>query len=1024
MSKIGQKERITQDEVVQFFELELKYDYLGNWTDRLDNSNIEREYLIPFLKKQGYTDALITKAIDKLTKASNDLGKSLYDANKDTYNLLRYGAKVRPDVGENKETVKFIDWENPKNNQFAIAEEVSVSYQSDAGQERSKRPDIVLYVNGIALGVIELKRSTVGVTEGIRQNLLNQQKDVIGSFFTTMQFVMAGNSTEGLRYGTIETSEKYYLQWKESGPQSDVEGHEIPRDDKLLKQLSQLCDKERFLELIHNFIVFDQGQKKLCRHNQYFGVKAAQQRLQKQEGGIIWHTQGSGKSLTMVWLTKWLRENVDDARVLLITDRQELDSQIEKVFKGVQEDIYRTKSGRDLINTINHKEEWLICSLIHKFGGKDKGNFDKFADELTHSLPKDFKAKGNLFVFVDECHRTQSGSLNKAMKQILPNALFIGFTGTPLLKKDKQKSIEIFGSYIHTYKFDEAVADEVILDLRYEARNVDQNISSQKRIDQWFDIKTKGLTDIAKQKLKRRWGTMQKVMSSQDRLNRIVDDILMDFELKDRLQNGTGNAMLVSGSIYQACRYYEIFQQKGFKRCAIITSYDPTIQSIKDENTGEEGYTEKLLQYEAYKKMLDGKTTEEFEKEVKKKFIDEPAQMKLLIVVDKLLTGFDAPSATYLYIDKKMRDHGLFQAICRVNRLDGESKEYGYIIDYKDLFKSLENSIDDYTKEAFGEFEKDDVQGLLDNRLDKAKERLEDARETVKALCEPVHPQTHKNFRHFFCGDPEKKADLKNTEPLRVKLYKYTVSLIRAYANIANEMDEAGYSRSETETVKEEVKFYTNLRDEIEKVSGDYVDLKRFEPAMRHLIDSYIRADESETITAFDDLSLIELIVERGEDAVESLPEGVQKDKEAVAETIENNLRKVIIEEKPTNPRYFEKMSVILDELILERKRDAQDYKKHLNKIIALTKQVTQPSQNAEYPEKVNTKAKIALYDNLDQDEDLAIAMDDTVKYHKQADFRGNKLKEKKIKIAIKKILPDGYNVDEVFEIVKNQNEY
>ncbi len=1008
MSNIGEIERITQKKVVQFFEVGLKYDYLGDWKDRADNSNIEPQYLISFLKKQGYSETLITKALDKISVETSDLGKSLYDANKDFYSMLRYGVNVRPDVGENKETVWLIDWQNPQNNQFAIAEEVTIS------GNHTKRPDIVIYVNGIALGVIELKRSTVGVTEGIRQNLLNQEKDVIGSFFTTMQLVMAGNETEGLRYGTIETSEKYYLQWKENSTE----------ENKLLKHIAQLCNKERFLELIHDFIVFDKGTKKFCRHNQYFGVKAAQERIKEKKGGIIWHTQGSGKSLTMVWLTKWLRENVDDARVIIITDREELDEQIEKVFKGVQEDIYRTKSGKDLIDTLNEKKEWLIGSLVHKFGGKEEGDFDDFAAELLSNLPKDFKAKGNLFVFVDECHRTQSGSLNKAMRQILPDALFIGFTGTPLLKKDKQKSIEVFGSYIHTYKFDEAVYDKVVLDLRYEARNVDQEIVSPEKIDQWFDAKTKGLTDIAKGRLKQRWGTMQKVLSSQDRLNRIVDDILMDFEIKDRLQNGEGNAMLVSGSIYQACRYYEIFQQKGFKRCAIITSYNPTLQSIKDENSGEEGNTEKLIQYDTYKRMLDGKTIEDFEKEAKKKFIDEPAQMKLLIVVDKLLTGFDAPSATYLFIDKQMRDHGLFQAICRVNRLDGESKEYGYVVDYKDLFKSLENSINDYTKEAFGEFENDDVKGLLDNRLDKAKERLENARETIKALCEPVFPQDTIHFQRYFCGRSENKDDLKNTEALRVELYKYTVSLIRSYANIANEMDEAGYSASEIETIKQEVKFYANLRDEIEKASGDYIDLKRFEPAMRHLIDSYIRADESQKISEFDDLSLIQLIVEKGEKAVDSLPEGIRRDKESVAETIENNLRKVIIEETPTNPKYFEKMSVILDELILERNRAAVDYDLYLKRIIELTKRVIQPNKTSSYPSVLDSNAKRALYDNLGKDETLAIVMDEAIKYNKQADFRGNPIKEKKIKIAIKHILPNGYNIDEIFEIIKSQNDY
>src|SRR5690606_16919389 len=366
--------------VIQYFELGLKYDYLGDWKDREGNSNIETELLIPFLKKQGYSDTLIQKAIEKLTKASDCLGKSIYDANKEVYSLLRYGVKVRPDVGENKESVWLIDWKNPSNNHFAIAEEVTIS------GNYTKRPDIVIYVNGIALGVIELKRSTVGVTEGIRQNLLNQGKDVIGSFFSTMQFVMAGNETEGLRYGTIETSEKYYLQWKENSNE----------ENKLLKQLSQICSKERLLEIIHDFTVFDKGIKKLCRHNQYFGVKAAQEHVKKREGGIIWHTQGSGKSLTMVWLAKWLRENVDDARVLIITDREELDDQIEKVFVGVKEHIYRTTSGQDLIDKLDEKTEWLICSLVHKFGSKGDTDFDAFAVELTKSLSKNFKAKGNL----------------------------------------------------------------------------------------------------------------------------------------------------------------------------------------------------------------------------------------------------------------------------------------------------------------------------------------------------------------------------------------------------------------------------------------------------------------------------------------------------------------------------------------------------------------------------------------------------------------------------------------------------
>ena len=494
MSQVGQKERTTQKRVVALFKNNLKYRYLGDWQDREGNSNIEEDILRSFLKEsQGYNDTLIEKALHELKKVAGNQSKSLYDINKEVYSLLRYGIKVKEDVGDNKQTVWLINWKEPLENDFAIAEEVTVE------GENNKRPDIVLYVNGIALGVLELKRSTVSVSQGIRQNLDNQKEIFIKPFFSAMQLIMAGNDTEGLRYGTIETPEKYYLMWKE---ESDVEN---PLDRYLLK----MCEKKRFIELIHDFIVFDRGFKKICRHNQYFGTKAAQGYLRKREGGIIWHAQGSGKSLTMVWLTKWIRENIADSRVLIITDRDELDKQIEKVFKGVDEDIYRTKSGSDLIEKLNDTTPLLLCSLIHKFGRKEEADYDAYIEDLKRNLPRGFRAKGDLYVFVDECHRTQSGKLHDAMKMILPNALLIGFTGTPLLKEDKKRSLEVFGRYIHTYKFDEAVADKVVLDLRYEARKVDQNIRSQEKIDQWFDAKTKGLTDVAVTELKKRWGTMQ-----------------------------------------------------------------------------------------------------------------------------------------------------------------------------------------------------------------------------------------------------------------------------------------------------------------------------------------------------------------------------------------------------------------------------------------------------------------------------------------------------------------------------------
>ena len=1011
MNYIGKPERASQDRVIQLFQSELGYTYLGNWEDEVRTHPIEEDILKSHLLGQGYSAIQAQKAIDKLVKAATNLSNGLYEANKEMYHLLRYGVTVREELGQPKETVWLIDWKDVECNQFAVAEEVTVQGKN------TKRPDVVIYVNGIALGVIELKRSKVGIEQGIRQNLDNQKEEFIPKFFTAMQLVMAGNDTQGIRYGTIETPEKYFVTWKEESDKAF--------DYILDKHIILLCEKARLLELVHDFVVFDKGAKKLCRPNQYFGVKAAQNNVKTKQGGILWHTQGSGKSLTMVWLTKWIRENVRDSRVLIITDRQELDDQVQKLFTGVDENIYRTKSGRDLIHVLNHKTEMLVCSLVHKFGrNAEDGDYDSFIDELKASLGSDFKAKGDIYVFVDECHRTQSGTLHEAMKMILPDAVFIGYTGTPLLKKDKQKSIEIFGPYIgNPYKFDEAVEDGVVLDLLYEARDVEQFVTDQQSIDEWFEAETRELTDVAKVELKKRWGTMQKVLGSKSRLRKIAFDIIKDFGTKPRLSTGEGNALLVSSSVHQACKYYEIFQSYNFKECAIITSYEPHHGDIKGEETGE-GVTDKLMKYEVYTGMLNGKSTDDFEEEVITQFKNEPNRMKLLIVVDKLLTGFDAPSATYLYIDKSMQDHGLFQAICRVNRIDKEGKDYGYIIDYKDLFKSLQKSITDYTSQAFDNYDEDDVKGLLKDRHTESKERLETALEALIAICEPVHPKDEPSFIKYFCGNTERPNEIKETEEKRVGLYKAVVKLIRAYANVANEMHKLGFSDSEAVKIKAQVQYYSDLRETIKQASGDYLDFKRFEPGMRRLMDMYLDANASKKIADFENKSLVDLIVKLGNE-LSGTPEEQKSNKQtAVAETIENNVRKVINEESQTNPKYFEKMSVLLNELIQERKQETLDYQSYLEKIKQLAKDVSDPASNVSYPTDINTKARQALYDNLENNEELSLVLDEAVRYNKLDGWRDGGIKEKKLRIEVNKVLKDNQKTLALMDIIKAQSEY
>jgi type I restriction enzyme R subunit len=440
VSDIGKSERATQKRVIELFRDELGYRFLGDWSDRDGNSNIEDDLLSASLTKRGYSAAQISAAIYKLRTEAGNNSRSLYANNQAVYNLLRYGVGVKVEAGKATETVHLIDWDAPAKNDFAIAEEVTLK----GGLER--RPDLVLYLNGIAIGMIELKNSRVSICDGIRQALSNQKPEFNQGFFTTIQFVFAGNDTEGLQYGTIGTPEKFFLKWKED-QQDDTRF-------KLDKYLLRMCRKDRVLELLHDFVLFDGGVKKLPRVHQYFGIKAAQEYVRERKGGIIWHTQGSGKSIVMVLLAKWILENNPHARVVVITDRDELDKQIERVFRDAGEQVKRTNSGRDLMTQLGQATPRLLCSLVHKFGRKDVDDFDAFIRELE-AQPS--KTVGEVFVFVDECHRTQSGRLHRAMKAMMPNAVFVGFTGTPLLKKHKQTSLEVFGGYIHTYKFSEAV---------------------------------------------------------------------------------------------------------------------------------------------------------------------------------------------------------------------------------------------------------------------------------------------------------------------------------------------------------------------------------------------------------------------------------------------------------------------------------------------------------------------------------------------------------------------------------------
>ncbi|MGL2758701.1 type I restriction endonuclease subunit R [Helicobacter pylori] len=983
-------EKEVQKQVIETFK-SMGYAYLGDLT-KSDNKNINKESLKAWLvKNQTINDERWQRIEHEINKA---LKNDLYEANQTFYELLIYGVKTKISQNENTQTTWLIDWKDVFKNEFSVAEEVSVKGPN------TKRPDVVLYVNGIALGVLELKNSSVSVESAIRQNLDNQKKEFIRDFFKTIQLVMAGNESQGLRYGVIETEEKYYLSWKEEGVQKN-----------LFETIECFLQKERFLEFIHDFLIFDKGQKKCARFHQYFAVKKTQEFIHKKEGGIIWHTQGSGKSLTMVWLAQWLRRNKKQARILIVTDRRELDAQIQGVFEGIGEAIYRADSKKDLLSVLFENKEFLVGSLVHKFDDND----------LKQPVLKEW------IVLVDECHRTQSGKLHKAMKSLLPNAIFIAFSGTPLLKQERKTSQEVFGNYIHCYKFNEAVSDKVVLDLNYEARSVEQYVSSPEKLDEYFELKTQNLNEAAKTELKKKWVNLQKVFSTKDRLEHIVQDIVLDMAKLPRLKNGKGNAMLVAESVYNACRYFELFLETELKdKVAVITSYEPNIADLKDcgSNESEESY-----KYRAYCKMLQNffnekdekkalNKTKEFEEEVKKRFINEPFRMKLLIVVDKLLTGFDAPNLTYLYIDKKMQDHELFQAVCRVNRLDDEDKDFGSIIDYSDLFDSLQEAHSDYTNGAFENYEREDIQGLISDKAQKVKKKLEETRDQLRSLCESVkEPKDETGYIAYFCG-----SDLEKNAQKRRLFYQLVGAFLRMFVEL-NNLEKPIYSKEEMQKIKQEVEFYRHLQKVIGLNSGDSVDLKSYSEDMRRILDAYIKAKDSETLIKIEDQGLCEVLAQMDINDFHKELSEVFKKESSMAESIANNTKKRIIEKEASDPKYYEKLSSLLNDLINQFREKKLTYLEYLQQIRNLAKQVIH-KEDKNYPTKINTNALKTLYDNLDENEALALEIDACIRGNKRDGWVGSYQKEKNLKIALSKIINDEGLLENIFNLAKHIDGY
>lgn len=1042
---IDQKEREYQNEIVKLFCDELKYDYLGKLQyakskTTLDNgeknSPIIDSEVRRFLSSPSnhYTDFQIEEALRILKEETRLPDKKrgiLSDTSNSVYERLITHIAIQPDAEHKHENVTLFDFDNPFTNHFAIAEEVSYI---DPLTGKHSRPDIVVYVNGIALCVIELKRSTVSLEEGIKQSLSNEL-DLIPSFFTTTQFTVAASDKNGFKYATILTPQKFWCHWKR-----DDHAVGVKLTDK--ESFREFFRKDVFFDLFRNGVINDGGRKKVMRPHQFHALRAAMPRLKEKTDGVIWHSQGSGKSLTMVWLAKYIRRNFNNPRVLVITDRTELDVQINNTFLGASESIYQAKSADDLLDALqmanrvkdNSHKSWLVCSLIHKFGrhinpetgkeevGDDNANIplEKYLEELQALLkakyPNGFKAKGeHKFVFVDECHRTQGGRLHEAMRAIMgSDVMFIGFTGTPLLHEEKKKggyaqytkvaneSEHRFGPFIHKYLHKEAVDDKVILDLQYEGRDVEQEVSDKNKLDEKLDEMMKGVAEENRRNIEDRWATVQKIYSSKERIERIANSIFDDMA-RYPLNQDWCNAMLVCDSIYSAYKYYQYFQHKADNtilkdRCAVVTSYNPNDGDLRkkedgDEATQDEAKFKNEMATQSHKD-LGVRNAEEYEVKAKRLFVNQPACMKLLIVVDKLLTGFDAPSATYLYIDKDMRDHNLFQAICRVNRLgvdlkrdpDDENsetifthKEFGFIVDFKHTFSNIKNAITNFNDANGGlsGYDPEDIEGLLEDAITRNKKRLNDAKEAYDAMRSDWERQgihTVDEVVEYFLTDFENNP----AKERRLLFYKITQAFVVAYHNIADYIIRAGFTQEEADCLHKSACEASSLRQRVKQASDEDFDVKMRDPQMRQLLDRYIRADEADTIIpATADFSFLDLLTSSSntDDAARKAEEEAGS-KKAAAEKITAKARLVINDWKQRDKAQGESFAVRLQTIIDEIKKETEVTVETIKQLIELIKSMNGKSAT---PESLTSDFEKALWNNRSDwtklDNDAAIEL-------------------------------------------------
>lgn len=948
-------ERFLQDKVIELFK-KLGYKYLTKEEALKERDNNLNNVLLKNILEERMTnfnyflfrDKKYAFSINNIKKAIEDLDFTLIKgsstANEKITSKLIEGESYVEKIGDKQDSfsINYIDFKNIENNVFHITEEFEVNRNAIDEKIKTRRPDLVVFINGIAIAVIELKNAVVNVEEAITQMIRNQEQNEIPNLFKFTQLLICANDDK-VKYGTLGTTSKFYAVWKDkeqydyNKSKDALIKNEESRIQKEIKEiikdrvindiditLYSFFQKERFLDILEYFIIFDNGIKKVARYNQYFAIKKIMERIEqtndegKREGGVVWHTQGSGKSLIMSMLTKIISRKIKGSKIVVVTDRIELDKQIEKTFNDTGISVKRAKTGTGLINLIKEGAT-IITTIINKF----ENVFDK---RVVVDSP-------DIFILVDESHRTQYGDFADKMRKVFPNACYIGFTGTPLYKSEKSTAKK-FGGFIDTYTIRDALKDEVIVPLYYESRLPKIMIKDKEAMDNEYDaiLEECADTDEEKKIFKRniRGG---RILISYEVLENIVDDIIEHYN--KNLKNTKFNAMFAVGSKFEAMRVKEIFDKKNALTTAVIISEDD------DRNANTE--QKKYVINEAKKLYKDYKDDKNYQEKMIAKF--KRGDLDILIVVDKLLTGFDAPTAQVLYIDKYLKDHGLLQAIARVNRTH-EGKGFGVLIDYRGLFQNL--------GEAFNAYDR-----LANYDLEDIEDTVFDIKEQIKELENSYNELTA--FLPQLLDENESVNKCISVLIEKTEREKFT-KLFLNYSKVLNicqfsEQFVNGLDSEEISKYKNLFKLCVILRNRLRNKYNEDINFAEYESKMQKLYDEFIGVEDNVKV-----LTKIPNIFDYNfDEEINSLE--LEDKADAILNASKNTLKEILEE----NPELYRRLSERIDEIINDYKnnRITSEEKLELAQEIALTIKGKNEKENIKYDESIrDNKCARSVYDN------------------------------------------------------------